>query len=275
MNVNLPFSKTKRYLTGMDWVILTLDYMSKKATGVGNVSQIVLELAGFLPAENLRAAVAQFVRFFPILSGYPTRDITIAPYWKIARDSSLPSPRIQARAIPEAGTTPTVVAELAEGVNQPFQNRREHLAFHLFHAGTTRSYVAMTFDHRLFDAHGAELFLWLFQEWQATGRTPPLEAIALTEPAHLDHWKRRFDAGKIVSRQHLVPLSRARPAIFPRPAPLRRRAFQFQLVTLGEEQSRRLIERAYAEAGYLMLMPYLLGLTVRTFHERFSQRRLP
>ena len=81
MNVSLPFSRKKRYLTGSDWIITALDYMSKKATGIGNASQIVLELQDVFPIDRFREAFTSFARLFPILRGYSSRDMTLAPYW--------------------------------------------------------------------------------------------------------------------------------------------------------------------------------------------------
>ena len=39
----------------------------------------------------------------------------------------------------------------------------------------------------------------------------------------------------------------------------------------GEEESRRIIERANNEAGYLLIMPFLLAKTVGIFNELFNQ----
>ena len=76
-------SKHKRYLSGSDWVINTLDYMMKATTCAGNMSQVVLELDGLLDASEVRSRLNAFVKQFPVLQGQVSRDIKLAPFWKI------------------------------------------------------------------------------------------------------------------------------------------------------------------------------------------------
>ena len=79
MKVSLPYSKNRRYLTGMDWTIGALDNMSRRTTGGGNSFQVVLELKGPFDDGRFRQAVLGFVQQFPILGGTPSRDWTLAP----------------------------------------------------------------------------------------------------------------------------------------------------------------------------------------------------
>ena len=52
--VSLWFSKDKRYLRGMDWIVHVFDYMSRKITGCGHVSQIVMEMDGKIDKISFR-----------------------------------------------------------------------------------------------------------------------------------------------------------------------------------------------------------------------------
>jgi hypothetical protein len=79
----------------------------------------------------------------------------------------------------------------------------------LLHAGDARSFLGMTFDHRLFDARGAESFLELLSAYAASAVVPECVAsIAMTEPSHLDRWADKFRAGQQVNRA-LVRLSQS------------------------------------------------------------------
>ena len=88
MNVRLPYSRKKRYLTGIDWVIAALDRMSRRATGGSNASQIVLELNGPFDAQRFARAMTEFAGLFPVLNGRSTRDWNLAPYWRMPRRSA-------------------------------------------------------------------------------------------------------------------------------------------------------------------------------------------
>ena len=70
------------------------------------------------------------------------------------------------------------------------------MRFLLIRQGAGRSRLGMVFDHRMLDAWGAEAFLRLLDEtWR--GRLEEIAPqIRQTEPAHLDHWGRRFEGGR-------------------------------------------------------------------------------
>ena len=76
-------SKRKRYLSGSDWVINTLDYMMKAVTSSGNICQVVLILNAPLPEQTVRNRLNHFVKQFPVLQGRVARDFKLTPYWKI------------------------------------------------------------------------------------------------------------------------------------------------------------------------------------------------
>jgi hypothetical protein len=71
-------SRRKRYLTGADWVINTLDLVMKKTTCSGNMSQIVLTLDADLDEACLRTALERFLAGFPVLEGTVARDWLLA-----------------------------------------------------------------------------------------------------------------------------------------------------------------------------------------------------
>lgn len=268
MKVCLPYSRTKRYLTGIDWTILTLDRMSRRATGGSNDSQIVLELQGTFDDHRFRAAMTEFVRLFPVLAGKSTRDWNLAPYWKMPRAGKPVPVKVEFRCVTRLELLPA----LGESVNTRFFRSVEHLAFCVFHVGEDRHYLAMRFDHRLFDAQGAESFLDLFQRWYSgEDCRSRLAAIALTEPAHLNDWKQKFEAGKQLVRM-LLALSGIPLMVLPRPSPLKGRAFKFCLMKFDAAETQAITERAYNEAGFLMFMPYALAGAIQALDETFKAR---
>jgi hypothetical protein len=259
MKVCLPSSKTKRYLTGMDWVIGALNNISRRSSGRTNDSQIVLELDGPFDDGRFRSAIADFVRLFPVLGGVIARDWNLAPYWKMPRPGYAPSVPVETETVPESD----LFQALARSANTDLPRKRQHLAFHVFHIGERRHFVAMHFDHRLFDARGAENFLELFHRWyRGEDCGARIAQITLIEPAHLSKWKRKFDAGKLLG-QALRGFMATTPVLFPRPSPLKGRGSKFALVEFGEQESQAITDRAYRDAGFLMFMPYALAAVVQ------------
>ena len=265
--VSIPFSKNKHHLTGIDWIVHAFDYMNKRATGAGNAFQIVMEFDDVVPEDELRSCLDCFVSKFPVLGGRTKRDYNLAPYWKMPSAAGRTPVALDVHHV---GNDRDVPPLLEMEVNRPFGSEREHLAFHLI-CTEQKSYVAATFDHRLFDAHGAEAFLGMFQR-DCDQQGACSWDIDLREPAHLSHWQRKFDAGREVNRAFLRLAENAPPRVLPLTPELRRQGFKFSVTSFDEQQSKAIMERAESEAGYLMVMPYTLALTVQILHGIFRNR---
>lgn len=265
--VSIPFSKKKHYLTGIDWVVRGFDYMNKRATGAGNMFQIVLELEGILSADQVRDSLDRIIGKFPVVFGRTRRDYNLAPYWKMPSGAQKSALRLN---VHHPKNEEDVSEILERGVNSPFVGKREHVVFHLICSGG-RSYFAATFDHALFDARGAEAFLRIFQqEWEKEGssgwESPPLE------PARLSEWSGKFEAGRRVNRAFLHLGEGTPPRVLPVAAALDEPGFRFRVVSFSEQQSQEIMEKADSEAGYFMLMPYTLALTAQILHGIFVRR---
>ncbi|MDM8525733.1 hypothetical protein QUF80_20365 [Desulfococcaceae bacterium HSG8] len=259
---------TKRYLTGIDWLIHTLDHMTRRATGAGNSSQIVMELNGIISENRLHDLLTRFIRKIPVVSGYTVRDYNLAPYWKTSLSESPRFP-FNVRVMKDEDD---VFPFLEKGINTPFENHREHLAFHVAYTGK-RTFLAMTFDHCLFDARGAEAFLaMIHREWG--GHEHRLEEISPPNPAHLDRWMDKFRSGQQVNRAFLKMAKNAPPRVLPSGSASHNRRFRFKIISFDEDETSRIIETAYEEAGYLMLMPYLLAVTTSVLHDIFTARQI-
>ena len=267
MTISLPYRRDRLYLTGVDWIIGVLDRMTKRCTGAGNSSQIILELEGVVSESSLREAARAFAARFPVLSGCPSRDwLNLAPFWLIDSHAG----HCAVDILPRQSSAESALAELSRALNFPFHTERDHLAFRLVHADPDRSFLGMVFDHRLFDARGAEDFLDRLAGF-AAGDTAPLPrelAHPVREP-YLSEWTKKFAAGRNVNRA-IRACASANPARLP--VPERRSGLQHHFQTLDEKQSRLLTESAYALGGYLVKMPHMLALVVQAVDRIFAGR---
>ena len=127
-------SKRKRYLSGSDWVINTLDHMMKASTGAGNMSQIVLRSILPLDEKTVRQRLNEFVNRFPVLHGTVSRDLKLAPYWKIPAKAR-GEPAFTFHRMTMSSPTDSTSAYLEKSINTPFRSDRDHLAFHLYKTG--------------------------------------------------------------------------------------------------------------------------------------------
>jgi hypothetical protein len=268
MKVSLPYSENRRYLTGIDWMIAALDDLSRRNTGGGNTFQIVFDLKGPFDEARFRQDVEAFVQQFPALGGRPSRDWTLAPYWKIPVSGSRVPCVLESSQVDEAALHKT----LEQSANKRFPNNRTHLAFRVFHVTETRHVLAVQFDHRLFDANGAEAFLELFHRWSAGEDCKArMAAVSLKEPAHLRDWMRKFEAGKQLVRM-VRKFAEAKLCILPRPAPLVGRDIRFEIIRFDAGESRAIAERASREAGFLMFLPYTLAASLEALAPAFARR---
>ena len=267
--VSLPFSKHKHYLTGIDWILHCFDFMTRRATGAGNTFQIVMELEG-RPAENqVRDWLDACIGKCPLLGGRTRRDYNLAPYWDMPSRAGKAAFQVH-----HLRSDRELSSLLEREINTPFGSEREHLAFHLIHTdenGDENSHAVVKFDHRLFDAHGGEMFLSLLQQdWEEGGtcnwEMPPCE------PAHLSEWRGKFEAGKQVNRALLGLAENAPPRALRLDPVSTAEGFRFDGIFFGEQRSQEIIERAEGEAGYLMTMPYTLALTAQALHAVFVNR---
>ena len=258
-------SKRKRYLSGSDWVINTLDYMMKSVSSSGNICQVVLILNAPLSEHSLRTRLNHFVQQFPVLQGRVARDFKLTPYWKIPaameRDVLLSVSRIR-----KSSSAEILLPEFVQNANRPFPDN-EYIDFHLF-VSRDRNALAMRFDHRLFDARGAESFLNLFQKSLTDSSISG--DITFTSSMELTEWKRKFLAGKNVNRA-IIALSKATPKSLP--VPNRHDIeFSYRLLTFDPQETVAIYERAYREAGYLMESPFILAVIIQSMNELCSSR---
>ena len=255
----------KRYLTGIDWIVNAIDYTGKAQSGIGNHSQVILELKNPPGQKSLEALLNDFTKKFPLLNGYPSRALNLCPYWKVLPVKKTQPVWIQTVKINNDDSQ--YLLPLAAQVNAAFHNKREHLVFSLVET-PRRTFLGMTFDHRILDAKGAEAFLHLFQQYYEQ-RKPP--RISLACPPHLDRWIEKFLAGKQINR-FLLKLTKESIRTFPFDP--QNEPCKFKVIHLNTKQSERLNGTAYGRAGYLMFMPYALAKSIQIMHRIFQEKNI-
>ena len=265
LNVSVKPSM-KLYLTGIDWIINSIDYASKSQSGIGNISQVILALKDVPDSRLLHQELNTFTQKFTLLNGFPSRDLNLCPYWKVPLDKNILPLRVD---IVSLNADEGYLLPLTAQLNKPFKNKKEHLVFTLVNTNKV-SFLGMTFDHRILDARGAEIFLNLFQQY--CQKKDYISQVPLAKPSYLNHWAEKFKAGKQVNR-FFLNFSKETPRVFP-PKPLSQKC-RFEVVNFNPEQTERFINAAYANAGYLMLMPYALAKSVQIMHRIFQARDIP
>ncbi|NVN91101.1 MAG: hypothetical protein HXX11_10925 [Desulfuromonadales bacterium] len=259
-------SRRKRYLSGSDWVITALDHLLKATTCSGNICQVVLQLDSVLDEAAFRAHLNRFAAQFPVLQGRVTRDMLLAPYWKIP--SSLKREiSLQVSPLDDLSSSRELLPELIRIARLPFRDEHEHIAFHLF-SDSRRSALVMRFDHRLFDARGAESFLNRLQ--QSLHDPNPDGPMSFRSSIALTGWRRKFQAGTNVNRR-IIALSRSTP----RALPLRTgpdKSFGYRLLCFDQRETAAMYDKADRMAGYLMESPFILAAVTLSLHDLFDLR---
>lgn len=231
------------------------------------MSQVVLVLDSLIDGAVLQSRMKQFMEQFPVVQGSIARDFNLAPYWKIPKKAEI-NLKFNFHSVSDEKGLLTL---LNNCVNKPFKTESEHLAFYLINIGNQTSCLAMTFDHRLFDALGAESFLKLFQQY-LNDNSAIFNDIPLTAPAHLSEWMKKFYAGRNVNRK-IIALSKTPPDFLPIPSN-KNNFFKFKLISFNRQETEKIYDNAYREAGYLMEMTFLLSVVIYTLHKFFRKKGL-
>ncbi len=272
INLTALASKNRRYLSGFDWVMSVIDYLIKKTTAAGNASQVVLMLDGQVEEAALRSCLGRLLNEFPLLQGKVARDYTLLPYWRIPSKYIENDLNLSVYHCEDLPPSKSALSLMEDGSNRPFKRENQHLAFHLVYTKNRQSWLAMTFDHRLLDARGAEAFIDLFQQYFVNnGNSMVTKDVCLTAPADLDNWKHKFSSGKTINRR-LIALSKTSIRRLPVPDSDIKRGFKFHLICFDQKETKQIYENAYAQAGYLMEMPYLFATVTQIIHELFEKK---
>jgi hypothetical protein len=123
----------------------------------------------------------------------------------------------------------------------------------------------MTFDHKLFDAKGAELFLNLLSDISLTELNTLLHKIKITNSPKLINWKEKFDAGKEVQR-HMISMSENvcfSPARTSINTILKEkscnRTLNFKIKSYSKEETNKILKNGEKTAGFMMETNFFLS----------------
>ena len=262
--------RTKRYLSGIDWMIGALNDVTRRTTGTGNVSQVVLQLDGAIDPDSFESALRAFLSGYPVISGRCRRGWNLAPYWEIPKRATLDGLAVRCIDLPIDAAPDEERAVLEREANRAFARKRQYLSFAIARRGTQSS-VAMLFDHRLLEARGAELFL---DRLNAFAHGQPTDDPGVRDvSAHLDHWREKFEAGQRVNRLFLRLRAEGpiRALDLPRTGGAQSTRYAFR--SYAPEASARIEQAAERSTGYLMLSNYLLGAAVWALHDVFARHK--
>lgn len=261
--------KNKYYLNGFDWVMGVIDTIMRRTTGAGNASQVVFVLDAPLDEAAFKGSLRRFLALFPVISGSVVRQYpSLAPYWKVEADHD---PLDVPITVTKVDDEESLMSALGRFINTPFAAKNIHLAFHLL-GGKDIQAVAMTFDHRLFDARGAESFVNLFQEYLVSGEDGSIaDGVRLSQGIDLNQWTDKFKAGQSVSRK-IKALSKESILSLPVSLAKEERGFRHLVLAFDSAETAAIYDRAYSVAGYLMIMPYLFANVFRALHKVFQAR---
>lgn len=261
--LSLPFSKKKRYLSGIDWVIVALDKLNKSITRLGNHSLIVFELEGQLDGLKLKAKIDRFFDGNQVLNGCIARDLfNLAPYWK-SKDGVKTLYTYKSKEFKSEIPFEDIMRSYSRFVNTEFASSREYLAF-LQCNTSNKSYLGLKFDHKILDARGAEAFMAYLNGNQCSDTN---DFYFAKEP-YLRNWKDKFLAGKTLNR-FLRNLDCGLKYNSIDRKPSTQNNYSYYVESFDEDQSNYILQSANKEAGYLMILPYLLGLVVQEFDKLF------
>lgn len=250
----------RHYSNGPDWIMAGLDAMNKRRTGIGNHSQIAVELAGRLCMELLFTRLESALSNCVFYRGRAKRAWHLAPFWHCLKSSF-------SRADVHVGeTSPDGLDRLLrERARRPFPDNSVMIAFDLVYCGDA-TFLLFRFDHRLLDARGAEGLLSILL---GDGNGASTLSFPATDSG-LNNWHGRFLSGRIVNRflRSSYPESPAAflPAI--RKTPVLRHA----RIGFTKEETRLFDVRTVKKAGYLMGGIYLLACAATVFDRLFARR---
>ena len=249
----------------MDWVVHAIDHTSKKVLGCGLLFQIVVELAGTLEKESFRGSLARYCECFPHLWGSARRDfINLAPYWRTNRgESKVDIVFRQAVDFEEA------LNLLSAELNTPLET--EEIYFKVFGVTVSdKTLIGCTFDHRLFDARGAESFLQGFHDFCAHGLSQEFQV--QNADAGLDHWREKFEAGRKVKRAGVASGENSMVRRFTDGKSPKKGRNRFKIKHFDQIATQSIFERAEKQAGLFMFLPYSLAISIQMIHSLFVRR---
>jgi hypothetical protein len=272
--MRLPYFKNKTYLSGIDWIISAIDYYLIRTSGTGNHSTLIINLEKKISIKDLDVRLQAIYQNIPVLSGNIKRDkINLAPYWycKKKRQNTYQIFEHKCENKEEFETLKFNI------LNEKFKFCYQHLKFNIIN-GPEMYYLLMTFDHKILDAHGAEMFLQLLNKSSEEKIIAKIREIKQTNAAKLINWQKKFDAGRDIQR-HLIQMSKNECETIGSCTikdTLKNKCGQAQesLTTVYTEQETKVIKRiSEKRAGFMMETAFFLAVCTKSINSVLSENK--
>lgn len=231
----------------------------QRTSPAGNHSTLIIELRNQCDKLLLEEKIAELVTEIPLLNATLKRDVfNLAPYWKLNNSSLVPV--VDCVECDDKQEFEKVKEKV---LNNNFRSKRDHLAF-LILFGKVGNYLFMTFDHKFFDAKGAEQFIQLLTN---SNNEKKISEIKTRNSPKLKDWLMKFAAGKDVQR-HLIEQSKKRYTHFSdvtidKIKAVKNNNLKSITTVFTEEESKSILIRSEEVAGFMMDTPYFLATTIK------------
>jgi hypothetical protein len=259
-------------LTGADCFLRAFDAEIARWNDASHLSQLVLRLGPGFDVEELRGLVHDAAIAQPILRAPVRRRFGLgAPHYELARASRRPLPPVDvhdAVAPPADGAFPPL---FARRMNESHPLRRgELLRFDAvrYAGGSVGTDLAMTWQHLLFDGSGSERFVrWLDGCFRGEQRPDELpDPGELAPPAASPRSFGERGAAARAWQAWLEGFASHRPRSFAGPRRRTPQQLEWDLLTLAERDSERVVADAARRAGFLTPMLFYLAVAIRAHH---------
>lgn len=239
-----------------------LDLSSRQKSQCGNTFMIAAGLEGEFDLAAFENEFGRYCLSFPQLEGRICRDWNLAPYWKFPGKNTLRANSVKKMW---AENTAQAFAWLRKELNEPWE--KGYLPVKAAAAWVNgETLLGFIFDHRFFDARGAEMFLQRFQDAFLKGH---YETFSVSPaPACLDRWSEQFAAGKKVNRAKIAREKNLNLDSLAGSVGENR----FKVKCFSAEETAQIFKRAEEAAGPFLFLPYALAQTVRAMRQLFDSR---
>ncbi len=263
-------------LTGADCFLRAFDDEVRRTGRASHASQLVLRLGPGFDVDAFQALIARVTQAHPLMHAPIRRKLGVGPpAYRMAAADTTTVPPVELHAAETGDALPEL---FFRRLNEPFDaGRGRLLRFDLVPREAGRMDLAMTWLHMLFDGAGSEAFVeWLeaVHRGRSPDELPPDEAPGVA-PGMPEGLGARERGRRAMSWQRWMT-SMAQPRPRSLAGPLRRlpQALRYDVLTLPEEETGRVVERARQKAGFLTPMLFYLACAIRGHDAVFRERKL-
>ena len=264
---------TRVPLTGADCFLRAFDAEIARWNGASHLSQLVLRMGPGFDALRLRDLVREAAAAQPILRAPVRRALGLgAPSYRLAAAARGALPPVEIHDAADAPGADGPYPELfARRLNERRSLRRgELLRFDAvrYAGGAAGTDLAMTWQHLLLDGSGSERFVrWLDACSRGEARLEALPDPAELAPAAAPARPLgQRGAAARTWQAWLEGFAAHAPRSFAGPRRRTRQDLAWDVLTLGAEETSRVVAEAGRRAGFLTPMLYYLALAVRAHH---------